>query len=413
VVRRLLLVLPSTSYRADAYVTAARRLSVELTFATDQPRAFAEFGRPAIQIDLGSPEAAAEMIAGTQAQFDAVLGTDDASALVAAVSARQLGLRGNDPDGVFSTHDKRRMRERLAHCGVRQPNFRVIEPTAEPGALGNELRFPCVVKAPMLSGSQGVIRADGTDELRAAVARIRLILRGHSSAWREHADFGRILVEDYIDGPEVAVEALIDRGKLVPIAIFDKPDRLSGPFFEETLYVSPSRLPLPSQRDILDTTACVVQALGLVTGPVHAELRIGARGAELVEIAARSIGGLCSHAFDYLTGNLEGQVVAQALGLPYEIHAPRSAAGVMMIPLPRNGVLREVSGQSQAEEVPGVQGVTISARLGEALHRVPEGSSYLGFIFATGASPEAVEHSLRVAHGMLRCELSPLLSLSI
>jgi biotin carboxylase len=264
----------------------------------------------------------------------------------------------------------------------------------------------------MLTGSQGVIRADDPDELARAVARVRRILERHGSEARATPGFFDVIVEDYIPGREVAVEALMTNGAMTPLAIFDKPDDLTGPFFEETLYVTPSRLPEADQDAILDVTARAACALGLVHGPIHAELRTEGGRAQVVELAGRSIGGLCSHVFRLAAGPLEDLLLAHAAGLPLEATMERArerAAGVMMIPVPRSGVLKDVGGVEEARAVPGIDGVTIALKPGDAIRALPEGASYLGFIFAQGRSPGDVESALREAHGKLRFSFAPLL----
>jgi biotin carboxylase len=263
----------------------------------------------------------------------------------------------------------------------------------------------------MLTGSQGVIRADGPEELMRAVARVRRILARHGSDARADPGFFDVIAEDYLPGREVAVEAVMTAGTMTPLAIFDKPDDLTGPFFEETIYVTPSRLPAEAQADVLDVTERAARALGLRHGPIHAELRTEGGRASVVELAARSIGGLCSQVFRLAAGPLEDLLLAHAAGLPLPSPArrPAGAAGVMMIPIPRSGVLQRVMGVEGARRVPGVDGVTIALRPGEAIRALPEGASYLGFIFAHGETPASVEASLREALGMLRFAWAPLL----
>ncbi len=285
------------------------------------------------------------------------------AALVAAHVAAALGLPSSDPDAALAARDKRRMRQRLEAAGVPGPRVCVLEPLQGAADL-HDAAFPCVVKPPMLSGSQGVIRADDEASLDTAIARVRGILARHPSSWREHPDFHRLLVEDYIDGPEVAVEALMHDGQLELVALFDKPDDLVGPFFEETIYVTPSRHAPAVQTQILDVTGRAARALGLVHGPVHAELRIGAAGPEVVELAGRSIGGLCSRTLELCADNLEERLVAHAVGLPRRDaqHEAGTAAGVMMIPIPRSGVFRSASGVERARGVDGNRGASSSQR---------------------------------------------------
>lgn len=412
---RVLLLFPSQSYRVEAFVKAAERTGVALWLGTDLPAAFARLGPPVVGVDFRAPEAAAAVIArlAAEAPFAGILGTNESSAVVAAMAASLLGLPCSSPEGALAARDKRRMRELLDRAGVPSPRHRVLAPDVEVEDVAAEMRFPCVVKPPMLTGSQGVIRADHAAGLIAAVARVRRILARHGSDARAAPGFLDVLVEDYLPGREVAVEGIMTNGELSPMAIFDKPDELAGPFFEETLYVTPSRLPAEAQADILDVTARAARALGLTHGPVHVELRTDGGRAAVVELAARSIGGLCSRVFTLVAGPLEDVLLAHAAGLPLPGHARAAeAAGVMMMPIPRSGVLRRVEGLDEARRVPGVDGVTVAIQPGEAIRALPEGASYLGFIFASGAGPEAVEASLREAHAALRFTWAPLLEMA-
>jgi biotin carboxylase len=406
---RVLFVFPATSYRADAYVAAARRLGVELVLATDIDAAARRFGLEVHRVSLADPEAALASL-GHAAAFDGVIAADERSAAVAAAVGASLSRTPyHRPDGVAAARDKRLARARLGAAGVRQPAWRTIAPGANP----EEPRFPCVVKPPMLSGSQGVIRADDAAELAAAVARVRRILDRHPSELRADPGFFELLCEDYVDGAEVAVEAVAHGGELTVLCIFDKPDPLVGPFFEETLYVTPSRHPAATTGAIIDVTRAAASALGLDHGPIHAELRLGPQGPVVLELAARSIGGLCSRALAPLCGSLEELLLRNALGEPPILPAPaRKSCGVMMVPVPRSGVLRAVHGVEAARATPGIDGVEIAIAPGESVRTLPEGSSYLGFLFGSGDRPEDVEAALRAAHGELHFELSPLMALA-
>jgi biotin carboxylase len=268
--------------------------------------------------------------------------------------------------------------------------------------------YPCVVKPLMLSASRGVIRADDEGQFVGAVRRLEAILRTPDAA--ALGDIARqVLVEAFIPGREVALEGLLVRGELHVLALFDKPDPLDGPFFEETIYVTPSRLPAPVQAEIASCTARAARALGLQDGPVHAELRVNRRGPSVIEVAARSIGGLCSRTLRFGTGlSLEELILRHALGMGIpSLERERQAAGVMMIPIPRAGVLKEVRGQAEARSVPGIEEIAITAHAGEDLVPLPEGARYLGFIFARAESPERVEAALREAHRRLEFIVMP------
>ena len=295
------------------------------------------------------------------------------------------------------------MRKVLAAGGIPSPHFELVSISADPANIASGVNFPCVLKPLSLSASRGVIRANNPREFVNAFQRVVSILSSSDVKSRKDARAQQILVEDFIPGIEVALEGILIRGRLKVLAIFDKPDPLDGPFFEETLYITPSRLPVNVQSDIISCTARTAEVLGLREGPVHAELRVNDDGAWIIEIAARSIGGLCARTLRFGTGiSLEELIIRHAIGMEVEsLQRERQPAGVMMIPIPHAGVLREVRGKIEAEQVAGIEEVTISIPLGQEVLPLPEGASYLGFIFARGSTPESVEASLREAHRRL------------
>ena len=355
-------------------------------------------GHRALTVNCRNRDEAADRIVRLAARkpLDAVVAVDDEGVLVAALAAQRLGLAHNPPDAAARSRDKAAMRRALEDAGVPQPEFRMAGPDAEVAGLAAEVGFPCVLKPVSLSGSRGVIRADDPEAAVVAAKRVRAIL----------ADAGEdpeapLLVERYIPGDEVAVEGLLRGGTLEPLAVFDKPDPLEGPYFEETIYVTPSRLPPETLDAIVRMTADAAAALGLVEGPIHAELRTDAGRAWVLELAARSIGGLCSRSLRFGVGvTLEEVILRHALGLPIDdLRRESAASGVMMIPIPRAGILQEVRGQDRARAVPGIAGLELTIGPGRHVMPLPEGDRYLGFLFARAGGPERVEHALRTAHG--------------
>jgi biotin carboxylase len=308
---------------------------------------------------------------------------------------------------VTTARDKYQMRQCLAAAGLPIPRYRRIALKDDPFLAARGVAFPCVLKPLTLSASRGVIRANNVDQFMAAFRRIAALLaRDDVTVSGDGAEF--LLAEAFIPGIEVALEGLLIRGRLHTLALFDKPDPLDGPFFEETMYVTPSRLPDEVQTRIRDVSAAACAALGLAEGPIHAELRVNADGPWILEIAARSIGGLCSRTLRFGTGvTLEELILRHALGQPIaSLARERQAAGVMMIPIPRAGRLRTVHGEAEAGAVAGIEDVTITAHRGQELVPLPEGWQYLGFIFARGETPAAVEAALRDAHARLHFEIT-------
>ncbi|HYB28319.1 MAG TPA: ATP-grasp domain-containing protein [Solirubrobacteraceae bacterium] len=404
---RVLLILPSATYRAPDFLAAARELGVTVTVASERRAAMsAAMGERALTLRLSDPGVAAEQIAerARETPFAAVVGVDDQGVMAAALGAERLGLSHNPPEAVARTRDKAAMRRALAEAGVPQPRFAVLSSGADVAAVAREVGLPCVIKPLALSGSRGVIRANDPEQACSTVERVRGIL-----AAAHQSPQAPLLLESYQPGTEVALEGLLRGGRLEVLAVFDKPDPLEGPYFEETLYVTPSRLSADVLAEVEAVTARAVQALGLREGPVHAELRVDGERVCVLELAARSIGGLCSRALRFGAGvSLEQVILRHALGLRFDDLALAStASGVMMIPIPGAGVLQAVEGQQQARAVEGIDGLEITIGRGRPVVPLPEGDRYLGFMFARAASADAVERSLRTAHARLRIRIEP------
>jgi biotin carboxylase len=402
---RVLLLLPTRTYRTEAFVDAAAKLGVDLVCASERPSTLEALAPDSLlTLDFTDPPgAAARVVAWHRTRpIDAVIGVDDVTATAAAAIGEQLGLRANPPAAAAAARDKYQMRQCLAAGGVPVPRYRRLALRDDPFLAARGVEFPCVLKPLALSGSRGVIRVNTVDQFVAAFHRIAAIVeREEPAPAGDAAQF--LLAEEYVPGVEVAVEGLLNRGELNVLAVFDKPDPLEGPYFEETIYVTPSRLPAAVQRRIAVVTAEACLALGLREGPVHAELRVNDDGPWVIEVAARSIGGLCSRVLRFGTGlTLEELILRHALSWPLQtLERERRPAGVMMIPIPGGGRLEGVQGVDAARHVEGVDDVTISAHTGQELVPLPEGSQYLGFIFAHGETPEAAEKALREAHAHL------------
>lgn len=404
------MLLPTETYRATAFMEAAAAVGVEVVVATEHaPPLATEMEDRLVTVDFSAPEASAARIAAFAQRYrlDAVIGVDDQGVLTAAHAAELLGLAHNPPDAVAATRDKAEMRSVLAAWDVPQPAYRVVTTGSDVAAAAEEVGLPCVVKPLSLGASTGVIRADTAVAAAEVAERVRDILVHHDRSRDEP-----LLVEQFVAGTEVAVEGLLRHGALSVLAIFDKPDPLDGPYFEETIYLTPTRLSEPQRTAVIDTVANASRALGLREGPVHAEVRVcgGAGAADrsnpavlVLEVAARSIGGLCSRVLRHGLGvSLEELILRHALSPDIALpHGDGRAAGVMMLPIPRSGRLVEVAGLDAAIAVEGITDVEITATVGRRIEALPEGGRYLGFLFAAGDTPGHVEAALREAHAAL------------
>jgi biotin carboxylase len=410
----LLLLVPTTSYRLDDFRAAARRLQVPLVVGSDRCHRIEDtFGREhdLLSLDYRHPERAAEQIAeaARARPIRGIVPASDATAVIAALAAERLGLPYNPSAAARRAGDKHASRAALRDAGLPVPAFALHDLRDDPERAARASPYPCVLKPLVFSASRGVIRADDPEGFVAAWRRIASLLHATRAERRPRDEevANHVLVEAFVPGAEVAVEGLLRGGALEVLALFDKPDPLDGPFFEETLYVTPSRHPAALQDAIVAAVAAGARALGLAEGPVHAELRLPPSGPVILEIAARSIGGLCSRTLRFGAGlTLEEVLVAHAMGLPLaSLRREASAAGVMMLPIPRRGVLHGVNGLDAVRAVPGVEDVVITVPEGHEVVPLPEGDSYLGFLFARAEGPEEVERALRDGHRRLVFDL--------
>jgi len=410
-VPHVLLVAATTGYQTRVFADAARRLGFELTLATDRCHVLEDpWGDHAIPIRFEDPEGARDILQAA-GPFDGITAVADRPALIAASAAEALGIPFHKRDAVQACRDKHLARQRFEAAGLLVPEFFRIAVDSAPENAARQAHFPCVLKPLGLSGSRGVIRADDERQFAAAFERIKALLRAADIAALHEDQSQYIQVERFIEGREFAVEGIATRGELQVLAIFDKPDPLNGPFFEETIYVTPSRETAEVQDLIIQTTRRAMQALGLTQGPIHAELRVNQKGAWMLEVAARPIGGLCARALRFDAGMpLEELILRHAVGEDVTHARPGDAAsGVMMIPIPKAGIYQGVEGVENAAAVTGIEDVIITAKEGQTILPLPEGSSYLGFLFARGERAEQVESALRKAHAHLHFEIATLL----
>lgn len=407
---KVMLLLPTSTYRAHDLLLAAQRLGVQVVVGSERRQALEpQTTGTTLTVDLWAPEVAVAQIQEYHHQFplDAVIGLDDETTLIAAAAAQRLGLLHNPPSTVEVLGNKVAFRRMQRRAGLPCPDFRVIARHADPARQARRVDYPCVLKPTFLAASRGVIRADDENTFIAAFERIAQLLADPELQRRGGSEADRVLVEDYVPGLELALEGILCDGELRILALFDKPDPLVGPYFEETIYVTPSRLPGESQDEVVAAVLAAIKASGLQEGPVHAEVRLNQHLATVIEVAPRAIGGHCARVLRFTAGmSLEEIILRHALGQDVRsLERAEEAAGVMMIPIPSAGTLRAVEGVDAAAAVAGVDEVEITIHPGQQVVPLPEGNRYLGFIFARASHPESVETALRQAHQCLRFEI--------
>ena len=416
---RVLLITPPGSYRVHAYLEAARDLGVGMIVASEGEHSLVPGFANGLRVeDLADAEAVVEQIvcAHRDRPISGVVATDDATVEIANRAAAALDLAHNAPSAARITRRKDLARAALAAAGLPSPAVWRVDLRRPLGPQLAGVAFPCVVKPLAMSASRGVIRADDLPGLEIACRRAGAIVGASAGASTDAEERHTLLVESFVPGPEIALEGMLAGGELSVLAIFDKPDPLDGPFFEETIYVTPSRLPQSLQGIAAERVREGCAAYGLTEGPIHAEVRIHEGDAWLIEIAGRTIGGDCARLFAFGSGvGLEHLVLQGALGRPFDasLHRVGGAAGVLMIPTPGAGTLRRVEGVMAASRIPGIREVSITVREGYEVVPLPEGGTYLGFVFAFGEAPAGVEASLRRAREAIRVVIAPSLAVEV
>lgn len=409
----VLIIAPHGSYRTMPFVAAAQKMGVHALIASEGKHSIVSAYAQGIHINFQDDKNALQDLlrAVENHHIVGVIGTDDASTELAAQLAQALQLPHNVPAAVRIARRKDQARDCLAAHDVPVPAFRRIDLTLPLMPQLDDLVFPVVVKPIALSASRGVIRTNDLLQLQQAISRVRHLLDTIRDLEQDAQRY--LLLEQYLPGDEIAVEAMLNRGVLHILTIFDKPDPLEGPFFEETYYTTPTRLDSKQQDEVRQVLQLACEAYGLREGPVHAECRINQDGVFILEVAARTIGGLCGRLLRFGTGyTLEELVLAHAMSMPLDLNSEQGAAGVMMIPIPAAGMLKRVEGLLQAQGVKYIDDINIQVREGHELVPLPEGSSYLGFIFSRAQTVQDAEQALRDAHACLKFVIAPVWKLT-
>ena len=411
---RILLVAATTGYQIRSFGDAARKLGVELVLASDRCDHLDDpwrDGAIAVRFHDRAASTRAVLSALAERPVQGVVAVGDRPAVFAAAVASSLGLPGNPAEAAERSRNKLLARHAFQAARLNAPRFSLVPPGAPPDQAAEQAEYPAVVKPLALSGSRGVIRVDDAAACTAAIERVRRLLLSPDIGEERDPAHGYILIESFIPGREKAVEGILVNGALQMLAIFDKPEPLDGPFVEETIYVTPSTEPPAVQAAITAEIAAAARALGLRHGAVHAECRVNEEGVYVLEVAPRPIGGLCARALRFTTAaggeaSLEELLLRHAMGQDVSavVREP-SATGVMMIPIPARGLLRHVGGVDDARAVPGVVDVRITAKPDTLLVPLPEGRSYLGFIFARTGDPLEVIAAMRRAHARLHFQI--------
>ena len=407
---RVLILLARTTYRARSFVEASRKLGLEISVGSNHRQSLSDFvPGSSLFLDSGNIQVSVEEIVNFHSEFPlhSIVAAEDEFCVLAATAAEIIGLLQHSRDGVLAVRNKRAMREKLAETKGGAFWFEGFDLEEDVQSIVTRVPFPCVVKPVSLSGSRGVTRCNTQEEFLIAWDRLKRLLGSNNLSQDAELFSTEILVETYLGGREVAVEGIMVQGSMTLVGILDKPDLMDGPFFEETILITPSSLTLGLQERLVAKTEEIATSLGLLNGPVHAEFRIEKEAINLLEIAPRSIGGYCSKIFKFHPeATLEELILRQSLGMKIShFEKENKSEGVFMLPVPKAGILKNVSRIEEALQVDGIEDIEITIPVGRRVVPLPEGNQYLGFMFAKGKDPSSVESSLREAFSILELEI--------
>lgn len=408
----LLLIAPHGSYRTMRYLQAASRLDLNVIIVSEGEHSIVSEYAQGVHVKFEHPDLALEIILKETINHNiaVVIGTDDSVVELASKVAKHCGLEHNDVNAARLARRKDLARDALKANNTPVPDFQLV--SLDELLTGRNVQsFPLVIKPIALSASRGVIRVNNQSELLDAARRVTKLLAQQTDL--EPIEKQSVLLEEYIHGEEIAIEGIVDNGRFQLLTIFDKPDPLYGPFFAETFYITPTRLDSEAIDKVCQVVQSACDAYGIKTGPVHAECRLRDAQVYLIEMAARTIGGLCSDILEYGLGcTLEDIVLKQAIGCGSKNTFSETAAGVLMIPVTQHGILKRIEGLLYASKIEFIEDINIQLRDGYELVPLPEGNSYLGFVFAKAPSYEQVEQALRKAYACLNVVVAPLWKLS-
>lgn len=409
--KRLLLISHHNSYRIAPYIKAAKNLGLSVTIASQGKHSLVTEVANGIHISFDDADSALDEIlqANQSTPFAGILGSDDQTVELAAHAAKALNLPHNPPQAALYSHRKDLARAELALAGCPVPIHCLLDLNRSIKKQLAGLPWPCVLKPLNMSASRGVIRANNEDEFLTACERLRPIL----ATTQGELEQSHVLIEEYIDGIEIAYEGFLQDAELKTITIFDKPDPLVGPYFDETIYVTPSTLSPELQESIKQVIQKACTVYGLTTGAVHAECRIDNQNAAwILEIASRTIGGDCARILDNEQSGIEELAISLATNLPVEFNMAEQARGVMMIPVKEKGLLKRVEGLLEANKGKHIDKIDIIISQGHELVPLPEGNQYLGYIFASADTPGQVTTAIREAYAKLKFITSPVFKIT-
>lgn len=403
----LLLIAPANSYRIAPYLKAALNLGLKVLVASNSKYSLVPEIALGVTVDFNNQSEAQSLIlkAIKDLRIQCVLATDDSCVSLSSHIAQHLGLAHNQPSATKLTSRKDLARKATQIAGRNTPEFNIIN-LHQASQFSRSINYPVVIKPLNLSASKGVIRANDPEQFIAACLTINTILSRSNVTGFERDN---VLVETYLEGPEFAIDGILIDGDFHLLAIFDKPEPLTGPYFEETYYLTPSQLTQSHQAALIEEVARSCDAYNLKQGPIHAEARITKNGIFLIELAARTIGGQCGQLIEFsLQQKLEEVIIRGLCGEPPNLPPKPTPAGVLMIPVETAGILKRVEGLTAAMQVEFIQDIEIHIQEGYELLPLPEGSSYLGFIFAQAPTQGQAFNALKKAHQMLRFVTQPI-----
>jgi len=404
----------------ESNTTGSGRVAVErllcagerVTFLAREPRKYPFLAEPSprlavVPVETNDVESVTRQLEEIHRRepVDALLTFSDYYVAIVAEAAARLGFRYLDPEAARACRNKAETRAALQRAGLPVPGFRVLSSIEEAWRAAQEVAYPCVLKPVSESSSKGVRLVHDAEELLAHFREVH--------GWRENARRqpleGKVLVEEFLDGPELSVETFTrERGQTQVIGVTTK--HLSEPpHFVEMGHDFPSRIEADRGAALAAAALAALAALGYDFGPAHTEVRLTAAGPVVVEVNPRLAGGMIPElVFHALGVDLVGALFAQLTGGEPNL-APRRAAwaSIRFLTAPRHGRLAMVRGVEEARRLPGVREVTLGKRPGDEIRPAEEATHRLGHVITSGPDPLQVIREADAALASLEVVVAP------
>ena len=383
--KKLLLVIPENSYKSNDFVTSAEKLDLDFLVITDSQQVFGQFSDTVII--HGFDEELENDVKEKLQDVTHILPVDHSALKFSAYLVDLLKAKGNNTKSINTAMNKFESRNIFNSISEIKIQNAIVNKIEDIEIFINE-NGTSVLKPIYGTASKSVIKVESFQENKAEVEKLM-----------QDCSDQDLIIEEFVDGSEYALEGNLINSELNKIVIFDKPINYKEPYFEESIYIAPTEIPDKTQKEIVNLIGKACKKLGLENGPVHVEFKIHNKEIFIIEINPRMIGGLCSRCLSFGLFKTSLEEIALHAFLNNELKSIdllSNFVGVLMIPTPISGKFISIN-KNELESIPNVSGVEITVSENSNLLEPPFGDKYLGFVFSQGDSKEKVMESLTLA----------------